>query len=95
MSFEPRPEAEAIEAAAWYEQKSRTLGARFVRELQATLVRVVDNPFHYQLIDDEIRRAAIAGFPYGLLYAASDHEIVILSCFHGRRDPKRWQSRER
>jgi plasmid stabilization system protein ParE len=88
-------EAEAIEAAAWYEQKSPTLGARFSREFRSTLAKVVSNPLQYQRIDDQIRRAPVAGFPYGVLYAASDDEIVILSCFHGRRDPKRWQSHKR
>jgi len=88
-------EAEAIEAAAWYADKSRTLGARFSREFRSTLARVVNNPLQYQLIDDEIRRAPLHGFPHGLLYTASEAEIVILSCFHGRRDPERWQGRAR
>jgi plasmid stabilization system protein ParE len=91
----PEAEAEAIDAATWYEQKSQTLAARFSQEFGSTLAKVINNPLQYQLIDREIRRAPVAGFPYGILYVASDDEIVILSCFHGRRDPKRWQSRTR
>ena len=90
----PEAEAELIEAATWYEQKSPTLATRFAQD-GSTLTKVVNNPLLFQLIDNEIRRAPVAGFPYRVLYAVSDDEIVILSCFHGRRDPKRWQSRTR
>lgn len=34
-------------------------------------------------------------FSYGILYVASDEEVVILSCFHGRRDPAAWRERLR
>jgi plasmid stabilization system protein ParE len=89
----PEAEAEAIEAATWYEQKHRALAARFAQEFRSTLAKVVNNPLQYRIVEDEIRRAPVAGFPYGILYVASDDEIVILSCFHGRRDPARWRER--
>jgi plasmid stabilization system protein ParE len=80
-------EAELIEAATWYEQKGQMLAERFVQEFRSTLVRIVANPLQYQIVDEKLRRAPIAGFPHGILYAESDDEIVILSCFHGKRDP--------
>lgn len=91
----PEAEAEVIEAATWYEQKNRTLAARFAQEFRSTLAKVVNNPLQYQIVEDEIRRAPVAGFSYGILYVASDDEVVILSCFHGRRDPARWRERLR
>ncbi|HEY5279008.1 MAG TPA: type II toxin-antitoxin system RelE/ParE family toxin [Pseudolabrys sp.] len=84
-------EAEATDAATWYEQKSQTLAARFAREFRSTLARIIGNPFQYQIIEDEMRRAPLAGFPYGILYVVSDDEVVILSCFHGSRDPAGWR----
>jgi plasmid stabilization system protein ParE len=69
------------------------LAARFVSELRATLARIAENPLQYQIVEDEMRRGPIAGFPYGILYVASDDEIVVLSCFHGRRDPAGWHGR--
>jgi plasmid stabilization system protein ParE len=91
LIIRPEAEAEVNEAVTWYEDKSPTSAARFAQQLRSTLARIVDNPFQYQIVEDEIRRAPIADFPYGILYAASDDEIVILSCFHGRRDPARWR----
>jgi len=91
----PEAEAEVIEAATWYEQKNRTLAERFAQEFRSTLAKVVNNPLQYQIVEDEIRRAPVAGFPYGILYVTSDDEIVILSCFHGGRDPAMWRERLR
>jgi plasmid stabilization system protein ParE len=92
-----RPEAadEVIEAAIWYQQKSRTLASKFSREFESTLAKIVDNPRQYQVVESEMRRAPVAGFQHGILYVASDDEIVILSCFHGRRDPANWRERLR
>jgi plasmid stabilization system protein ParE len=91
----PEAEAEVIEVATWYEQKNRTLAARFAQEFRSTLAKIVDNPLQYQIVEDEIRRAPVAGFPHGILYVVSEDEIVVLSCFHGSRNPKRWQDRLR
>jgi len=95
LIIRPDAEAELMEAVDWYEQRNPDAAARFARQFGATLSRIVDNPLQYQLIDDEIRRAPVAGFQYGLLYVASDDEIVILSCFHPRRDPANWRDRIR
>ena len=38
----PEAEAEVIEAATWYEQKSQTLSARFAQEFRSTLARVLN-----------------------------------------------------
>jgi plasmid stabilization system protein ParE len=89
----PEAEAEVIETATWYEQKSQTLAARFVQEFRSTLAKVANNPLQYQIVEDDMRRAPVTGFPYGILYVVSDDEIVVLSCFHGRRDPAQWRER--
>jgi hypothetical protein len=33
------------------------------------------------------------GFPYGIIFEAQEHRIVVIACFHGRRNPTRWQLR--
>ena len=86
-------EAQVSEAAIWYEQRSKASATKFVSAFRSILEKISDNPLLYQIIDSEIRRAPLAGFPYGLLYAVSDEEIIVLSCFHGRRNPERWRER--
>jgi plasmid stabilization system protein ParE len=86
-------EAEFDRAELWYGAQSHAAAVGFVNAFRLALTRIVANPFQYQIVDDEIRRAPIARYPYGLLYAVSDDEIVILSCFHGSRDPSFWRGR--
>ena len=86
-------EAQVSEAAIWYEQRNKASATKFVSAFRSALEKISDNPLLYQTIDNEIRRAPVAGFPYGLLYAVSDEEIIVLSCFHGRRNPERWRER--
>jgi plasmid stabilization system protein ParE len=45
------------------------------------------------LVHGEARRAVLRRFPYSVIYAVREDEIVVIACFHGRRDPKRWQDR--
>jgi hypothetical protein len=50
------------------------------------------NPFQYQIIEREIRRASLRRFPYGVLYIVSGEELLIVGCLHGRRNPA-WRKR--
>jgi len=34
-------------------------------------------------------------FPYGLFYQVEADRILPIACFHGRRNPLRWQGRQR
>jgi len=32
--------------------------------------------------------------PYGLFFLVEETRIVMIACFHGKRNPKHWQQRE-
>jgi len=90
-----RPEA-AVELAAaydWYEARVEGLGNEFVRAVDACLASIERGPHVYPIVHKEIRRALLRRFPYGIFYIFNDIEIVILACFHVRRDPKIWEKR--
>jgi plasmid stabilization system protein ParE len=89
----PEAEAELWEAAAWYEQQNPQAAKRFNDAFEAAVARLTDNPFQYQAVDGDIRRAPLARFPHGLLYWVTSGTVVIASCFHGRRDPEQWRNR--
>ena len=90
-----RPEAteEIAEAAEWYEKRGAGLSAEFLRALDATIARVERNPLQYPRVHQEMRRALLRRFPYGVIFTVSDEEIVILACTHGKQHPRRWQRR--
>jgi plasmid stabilization system protein ParE len=89
----PEAEAELAEAIDWYESRGKGLGADFMRAVDAAMAVIERNPEQYQIVKGQVRRAVLRRFPYGLIYVASQHEITVLACFHGRRDPRRWFER--
>jgi len=93
LIVEPEAEAEIDEAARWYDLQSPNLGADFLRSVDAALAAVIRSPLQYQRVHRDVRRARLRRFPYGLMYIVADQEIIIFACFHGRRDPRRWQDR--
>jgi hypothetical protein len=32
-------------------------------------------------------------FPYGIFFQLEAEHVVVIACFHGHRDPRRWQMR--
>jgi plasmid stabilization system protein ParE len=32
-------------------------------------------------------------FPYGIFFLLKETRIVVIACFHGRRNPRHWQLR--
>ena len=91
--FRPEAETELIESADWYESRGRGLGAEFLRALDAAISAIERQPLAYPTAFPGARRAVLRRFPYSVIYTVDDHEILIVACIHGRRDPKRWQER--
>jgi plasmid stabilization system protein ParE len=91
LVLQRRAETELAEAVDWDEAQHSGLGADFLLEFDAAIARILDNPFLYQVIEDDIRRAPLHRFPYGLMYEVSEAELVVLTRFHGNRDPREWR----
>ena len=90
-----RPEADADieEAYRWYEKQRDGLGADFLLCVEDGLARIQRDPEMYPVVHKNVHRTLIRRFPYGIFYLIENNVIVVLSVFHGRRDPKRWRSR--
>lgn len=91
LVFQRNIEFELAEAVDWYETRSRGLGAAFLTEFDAAVTRIVENPYQYQIVEDDIRRAPLHRYRYGIMYVVSEDEVLILTCFHGSRDPQHWR----
>jgi plasmid stabilization system protein ParE len=90
-----RPEAEfdIQDAFEWYEAQIPGLGSEFVRAIDACLASIGLTPLAYPLIYQQARRALLQRFPYGIVYMFEQETIFVVACFHGKRDPKSWQTR--
>lgn len=86
-------EADIAEAADWYNRQRPGLGIDFVLAVNAALEAVQRNPLQYQIVWRQFRRAGVAPFPYGLIYRASERDIIVVACLHGRRNPYVWKKR--
>jgi plasmid stabilization system protein ParE len=91
LIVEPEAEVEIAEAAGWYE--ARSPGRGLLRAVEGSLEVVQRNPYEYQAAYRDVRRAPVKRFPYGLMYVATEQEIVVVACIHGRRNPSRWKGR--
>lgn len=90
-----RPEAEAdiTEAYRWYEKQDEGLGEEFLRSVDACFAAVQRTPTAYPGAHRNVRRALLRKFPYGIFYLIEADRLIVLACFHARRDPKQWQER--
>lgn len=95
MRFIVRPAAAADidEAFLWCEGQRVGLGTEFLTAAQATIDAIAAHPLRYAVIRRNTRRALLRRFPYGIYYRIYDDIVVVVACMHGRRNPKRWQSR--
>jgi hypothetical protein len=73
-------------------RQSCGLGPRVRPGGWALVARIVDNPFLFQRVHGETRRAVLSQFPYAIYFRAKADEVVVLA-IHERQDASRWQER--
>lgn len=86
-------EADLAEAFEWYEQRSRGLGLEFLRAVDVTFATIARTPQLFPRVHQEIRRARLRRFPYGVFFLEQAGTISVLAVMHAHRDPRRWLSR--
>ena len=80
-------------AVAFYESRSPGLGDRFVRELERIAAIVCEHPRRFRCFQGEARRAWLRRFPFAIVYRVDEDLVVVLGCFHARRNPVRVRKR--
>jgi plasmid stabilization system protein ParE len=85
--------AEFYDAERWYADISVHLAERFVQAVEVTVQFVEEYPLRFPVVYRERRRAGVRRFPYGLFYQVETDRILLIACFHGKRDPRGWQRR--
>ncbi len=86
-------EGEFSDAAAYYDQQDDGLGDRFAAHIQATIARILSNPFLPRCFDDECRKVKADKFPYMVIYLVEGERVQIISVMHTSRHPDYWKSR--
>ena len=89
----PEAEAELVDAFDWYEDRVPGLGSEFLLCVDATFNAILRSPYQYPHVHKIVRRALTRRFPFEVFFVEDDERVVVLSVFHAKRNPKRWQER--
>ncbi len=93
VTFRRAARAEFIEAAARYEAQQKNLGMEFITEIERCVALAADRPEIFATVHKDIRRVTAHRFPFSVYFRVETHRIVVLSVFHGSRNPVIWQCR--
>ena len=83
----PAAAADVEEAYRWYEERRAGLGEEFLASFETTLNSCLANPNLYPVLHRDTRRALLKRFPYGLYYRVQGERLIVVACFHAKRDP--------
>ena len=93
VRFLPPARRELKDAVQYYNAQRVRLGDEFRDEVWDTIQRIKKFPEAWHPLSASIRRCQMNWFPYGLIYIASDQEILIIAVAHLHRSPEYWRSR--
>jgi plasmid stabilization system protein ParE len=88
-------ETEFAETVDYYNRQCPGLGFEFAAEIKASLARIAAFPKAWPVFSSRSRRCSLNRFPYGVLYQIRKDCLLIVAIMHMKRDPKRWQDREK
>ena len=92
-SFHPAAQAEFRQATLYYFEKSPSLASAFYSEVASAIEGIIENPYLYPEIDEDVRRCLTKRFPYAILFTIEGHDILILAVMHCSREPSYWKHR--
>lgn len=95
FSFHPEAEVEFFETVEYYEECEPGLGRAYSTEVLSAILRILDYPAAWAVLDGTVRRCIIHRFPYAVLYNIEEDSIFILAVMPLRRDPEYWKSRRK
>jgi plasmid stabilization system protein ParE len=86
-------ENELDEARDYYNAQRPGLGDEFLVEVLLTLERIQAYPAAWPHLSRQTRRCRTRRFPYGVVYRATQDEILIVAVAHLHRRPLYWAER--
>ena len=85
---------ELDDAASFYEKALVGLGKRFRREVRKAVATIAILPAAWPMMDNDVRKYVLHGFPYNILYSVENDHILIIAIAHQRRQPQYWLGRD-
>jgi len=83
------------EAATYLEGQRSGIGLPFVDHVEAILQMASEHPEVFPCVPEapgnEVRRGLVRRFGYWIIYEILPEEILVLSVWHGAREPEGWR----
>ena len=93
LIYHPDAETELIEAARFYEQRVVSLGADFLGDADAAVLRIQEAPKRWRILEGDVRRYLMQRFPFAIYYRVLPEHIRILAFANHSRHPDYWRYR--
>lgn len=93
--YHPDAEVELLEAAHYYENRVRGLGASFIRAFESAVAEIERQPEWWPIVEGDLRFRSLRQFPYAIYYRTIGNELRILVVKHHQRHPDYWRDRVR
>lgn len=84
---------EIREAREYYDSIDKNIGRSFVSQISHSLDLIKQNPLAFPAERKNIRKCLVKKFPYKILYAIEDNNILVLAVMHQKRKPNYWLNR--
>lgn len=91
-------DAEAFDAAIWYESRRSGLGDEFLEAYKTALAEIRRDPNRLPLLESDpssqrFRRIVLKRFPYGVIFEMVNDEVHVHAVAHLHRRPDYWLER--
>ena len=93
VAWIPEANEDLLDARGWYDNIRPELGQRFALAIEATVEAIAEHPMQFPVVYRSRRRTGVRRFPYGIFFEVQEYRIVVIVCFYGRRNLRRWQKR--
>ena len=93
LRFLPAAEAEYVNQILYYSAIRPRLGVRLEQSVTATIGQALAHPGRGAPRSRNTRRWLVKGFPFGVVYRASEVELLVVAVANLRRKPDYWAGR--
>jgi toxin ParE2 len=84
---------ELDEAITYYDTESAGLGQVFLLDVLSAIERIRKFPNAWHPLSANTRRCRTRRFPFGVIYQATDNEILVVAVANLHREPDYWKDR--
>jgi len=91
ISFRSRSSREYLTSILWYKERSLQATENFINEVNEALEKVSLDPKRYRNTYKQFYEIGLKTYPFAIVYFIDEEEqqIVIVSIFHYKRNPRK------